>query len=147
MKIPSVSSEKIRRNALLTREMRRDAWTMPAIVFGSGLAFCGFGLLADAVRRGLVGHWGVYVLYAALAVFGALLGLASLRGSARSAGGETYIPPPREQTAIVSPLEPPFPRTICPPVQAPDASVAVSIALSGSDPCRVIVRGPCRTGR
>lgn len=108
MKIPSINAERIRRNALLTREMRREAWAMPALVLGAGVLFCSFGVLVDAVRRGHVGPWGVYVLYAVLAAFGALLGWSSLRGS-KWTGGEGYEPAPPERVAIVSPACPDLP--------------------------------------
>jgi hypothetical protein len=106
MKIPSVNPDKIRRNAMLTRELRREAWAMPALVLGTGVAFSCFGLLASAVRQGHAGTSGVYVLYAMLAAFAGCLAWSCLRGSGRSTGADAYEPPSREPTAIISPVEP-----------------------------------------
>lgn len=149
MKIPSINAERIRRNALLTREMRREAWAMPALVLGAGVLFCSFGVLVDAVRRGHVGPWGVYVLYAVLAAFGALLGWSCLRGSKRPSG-EGYEPAPPERVAIVSqarpdlpgfcPVADPFTARNTPGVRSQEMDVSVTIGLGEMQPCRVVLK-------
>ena len=98
---------------MLTRELRREAYLVPAIVFGAGMAFGCLGLLAHAVRQGQVGPWGVHVLYGALGVAAATIGWACLRGSGKTTVCDGYQPPLPERPAIVSQVRPD--KTSCSP--------------------------------
>lgn len=51
---------------------------MPVIVFGAGLSFCGFGLIAGLAGRSLSGAAGGLLLHAILAALAAWLALSCL---------------------------------------------------------------------